>query len=246
MEKISYKLETFEGPLDLLLHLIEKNKMDIRQIRISELVDQYMEHIGAMREQDMDVTSEFLEMASRLLYIKTVSLLPKHEEAEQLQGELSGQLLEYSECRKVAGLLSERIRFDAFVREPAEIEPDHSYRRHHTAEELFAAYRSAVGRGMRLLPPSPEEFSGIVRHRIVSVASCIFAVLKRLRPTGSVGYEDLFRGIGGRSRLVATFLAVLELVKGKRIRIEDGTGENHVILLNGGVPKWKSKKYGEQ
>ena len=245
MEKISYKLETFEGPLDLLLYLISKNRMDIREIRISELVDQYMEHIGAMREQDMDVTSEFLEMASRLLYIKTVSLLPKHEEAEQLQRELSGQLLEYRECRRVAALLAERFSFDSFVREPAGIEPDLSYRRHHTAAELLAAYRSAVGRGRRLLPPSPEEFSGIVRHRIVSVTSRIFAVLRRLRPTGSAVYGDLFRGIGERSGLVATFLAVLELVKGKRIRIE-GEREDRVILVNGGDPKWKSEKYGEQ
>lgn len=245
MEKISYKLETFEGPLDLLLYLISKNRMDIREIRISELVDQYMEHIGAMRDQDMDITSEFLEMASRLLYIKTVSLLPKHEEAEQLQRELSGQLLEYRECRRVAALLAERFSFDSFVREPVEIEPDLSYRRHHTVAELLEAYRSAVGRGRRLLPPSPEEFSGIVRHRIVSVTSRIFAVLRRLRPTGSAVYGDLFRGIGERSGLVATFLAVLELVKGKRIRIE-GEREDRVILVNGGDPKWKSEKYGEQ
>lgn len=246
MEKISYKLETFEGPLDLLLHLIAKNKMDIRQIRVSELVDQYMEHIGAMREQDMDVTSEFLTMASRLLYIKTVSLLPKHEEAEQLQRELSGELLEYRECRRIAGLLAERFSFDSFVRAPAEVEPDLAYRGHHTPEELFAAYRSAVGRGRRLLPPSPEEFSGIVRHRIVSVASRIVSVLRRLRTAGAAGYEDLFRGERERSGLVATFLAVLELVKGKRIRIEGGGAESRVILMNGGEPKWKSRKYGER
>lgn len=245
MEKISYKLETFEGPLDLLLHLIAKNRMDIREIRISELVDQYMKHLGVMREQDMDVTSEFLEMASRLLYIKTVSLLPKHEEAEQLQRELSGQLLEYRECRRIAALLAERFSFDSFVREPAQIEPDLSYRRHHTPQELFAAYRSAVGRGRRLLPPSPEEFSGIVRHRIVSVASRIFSVLRRLRPTGSAGYEDLFRGVGERSGLVATFLAVLELVKGKRIRLEGNRGDR-VILLKGGDRKWTSEESEER
>lgn len=76
METICYKLETFEGPLDLLLHLIAKNKLDIRDIQITELVDQYLAHISAMQEQNMEVTSEFLEMAARLVYIKTVSLLP--------------------------------------------------------------------------------------------------------------------------------------------------------------------------
>ena len=78
MEKLSYKLETFEGPLDLLLYLITKNKLDICDIQISELLDQYMEQINAMQEADMDVSSEFLEMAARLVYMKTVSLLPKH------------------------------------------------------------------------------------------------------------------------------------------------------------------------
>ena len=80
MEKLSYKLETFEGPLDLLLYLITKNKLDICDIQISELLDQYMEQINAMQEADMDIASEFLEMAARLVYMKTVSLLPKHEE----------------------------------------------------------------------------------------------------------------------------------------------------------------------
>ena len=87
MEKLSYKLETFEGPLDLLLYLITKNKLDICDIQISELLDQYMEQINAMQEADMDIASEFLEMAARLVYMKTVSLLPKHEEMEALRQE---------------------------------------------------------------------------------------------------------------------------------------------------------------
>ena len=95
MEKLSYKLEKFEGPLDLLLTLITKNKLNIFDIQISELCDQYMEQINRMKDLDMDVASEFLEMAARLVYIKTVSLLPKHEEADALKQELTGQLLEY-------------------------------------------------------------------------------------------------------------------------------------------------------
>ena len=124
MEKLSYKLETFEGPLDLLLYLITKNKLDICDIQISELLDQYMEQINAMQEADMDVSSEFLEMAARLVYMKTVSLLPKHEEMEALRQELTGQLLEYQECKKVAAQLAERFSYNIYVREPAEIEPD--------------------------------------------------------------------------------------------------------------------------
>ena len=82
MEQLSYKLPDFEGPLDLLLHLIAKNKLQISEVRISSLLDQYLEQIEQMQAADLDVASEFLEMASRLVYIKTVYLLPKHEEAE--------------------------------------------------------------------------------------------------------------------------------------------------------------------
>jgi segregation and condensation protein A len=230
MEKLCYKLETFEGPLDLLLVLIRKNKMNICDVSITELVDQYMEQIGAMQERDMEVASEFLEMAARLVYIKTVSLLPKPEEAEQLKRELTGELLEYRECRRIAQLLGERFTFGSFPREPEKIEFDTSYRGHVTPKELNDAYRSAVGHGRRLLPPKPEAFSGIVSHRIVSVASRIIRVLRGLRRTGKAKYADLYRGCRERSELVATFLAVLELVKGKRIRIEGESGS--VVTLN--------------
>lgn len=233
METICYKLETFEGPLDLLLHLIAKNKLNICDIQITELVDQYLEHVGAMQEQNMEVASEFLEMAARLVYIKTVSLLPNREEAEELRRELSGQLLEYQECRRVAGLLAERFSFDSYVREPMELEPCRAYRQHHTPEELRDACLRAFSRGKRFLPPSPEAFSGIVKHRIVSVASKIIFVLRRLRRQGTEHYESLFRS-GGRSDRIATFLAVLELVRSKRIRIEDDGGMR-LRLINGGA-----------
>lgn len=246
MEKLSYKLPVFEGPLDLLLYLIGKNKLNICDIPISELLDQYMEQINRMKEQDMDVASEFLEMAARLVYMKTVSLLPKHEEAEELRRELSGQLLEYQECKRVALVLAEQFRFDIFTREPAEIPADQTYRRIHTPAELLAAYQAAAGRGKRLLPPSPEAFSGIVTNRIVSVASRIVHVLRRLWKTKSMQYEALFEEQQERSDLVATFLAILELVKGKRVRIEGENRDSTVILMNGGMKSWKSKSSREQ
>ena len=100
VEQLSYKLPDFEGPLDLLLHLIAKNKLQISEVRISSLLDQYLEQIEQMQAANLDVASEFLEMASRLVYIKTVYLLPKHEEAEALEKELVGQLLEYQICKE--------------------------------------------------------------------------------------------------------------------------------------------------
>ena len=123
LQPISYKLEVFEGPLDLLLSLLSKNKLNIYDIPLAELLEQYMAHIDAMRENDMDVASEFLEMAARLVYMKTVSLLPKHDEVEQLKDELAGELLEYELCRQMAGKLGTMTEgFNYCVREPEEIE----------------------------------------------------------------------------------------------------------------------------
>jgi segregation and condensation protein A len=162
MEKLCYKLESFEGPLDLLLLLIKKNKMNIFDIRITELVDQYMEQIDAMQERNMEVSSEFLEMAAHLVYMKTVFLLPKKEEAEQLSRELSGRLLEYEECRRIAKLLGEKLSFDTYTREQEKIEFDTRYKGTIALQDLFNAYRSAVGRGnaccRRSRRPSPELF----------------------------------------------------------------------------------------
>ena len=84
MERISFKLEVFEGPLELLLHLISKHKLNIYDIEITLLLEQYLEYIDKMSETDMEIASEFLEMAARLIYIKTVSLLPKYDEADDL------------------------------------------------------------------------------------------------------------------------------------------------------------------
>ena len=102
MEQPLYKLDVFEGPMDLLLHLITKHKLDIYDIPIIELVDQYTAYVRNMQDSDMEVASEFLEMAARLVYIKTVSLLPVYEEAEELKKELTGELLEYRDCKILA------------------------------------------------------------------------------------------------------------------------------------------------
>lgn len=230
MEKLSYKLETFEGPLDLLLFLIAKNKLNILNIQISELLDQYMEQINAMQENNMDVASEFLQMAARLVYIKTVSLLPKHEEAEELKQELTGQLIEYQECKNAAKAMAEIFDYDLFVRAPMEIERDYTYKRKHNPREILAAYLSAAGRGKRFVPPSAESFSGIVTHRIVSVSSQIVYVLKRLWKKHRIGYSELFAEKQEKSEKIAAFLAVLELVKGKRVRVE-GEKENLTLTL---------------
>lgn len=228
---LTYKFEAFEGPLDLLLSLITKNKIDIYDICIEELLAQYMEQIDRMKEEDMDIASEFLEMASRLVYIKSVMLLPKYEdEAEDLKRELTGQLLEYQECRKVAKILMPLVSFDTYIKEPSPVEFDLTYNRIHAPNDIAVAYVGAVGRGKRRLPPPRDAFAGIVSKKIVSVSSRIIHVMRKLWHGRTVTYRELFIASKEKSELVATFLAVLELVKGKRVVI-DGNGDNAKVSM---------------
>lgn len=232
-EKFTYHFEVFDGPLDLLLTLILKNKIDIYDISISELLDQYMEQITRMREEDMDIASEFLEMASRLVYIKSAMLLPKYEdEAEDLKKELTGQLLEYQLCREVAKMLTPLYDFDTFTKGPSKVEFDLTYNRLHDPNDIALAYVSAVGRGKRRLPPDRSAFSGIVSRKIVSVSSRIVHIMRRLWNGNTVKYGELFEASNGKSELVATFLAVLELVKGKRVRIEGDGNDAEVTMVD--------------
>lgn len=230
MEKLEYHLEVFDGPLDLLLTLIAKNKLDIYDIPIAELLDQYMEQIDRMREEDMDVASEFLEMAARLVQIKAASLLPRHEEEEDPRAELTGQLLEYEQCKKVAAILAGQCSFDKIARPPEPLPVDYTYKRLHDPREIAQALVSAWGKGRSLLPPKPENFSALVSRKIVSVASQAIVILRQLWKKKSMPYAALFAGKKDRSQRVAAFLAVLELVKNHRLRVE-GEGENSEVRL---------------
>lgn len=229
MEQISFKLEVFEGPLDLLLHLISKHKLNINDIPIVTLLEQYLDYIDKMSEQNMEIAGDFLEMAARLIYIKTVSLLPRKEEAEQLKKELQGRLIEYSLCKKTAELMRARYIGNVFaVRGQLKIEFDNTYTLNHDTQELLDAYSKIrvkpVGEEVRT-----EAFNTIVKKKIVSVTSKIIYVLRRLYKSGSCLMDGLFDGITNRSERVAVFLAVLELTKSGRIWLND---DNTVITFN--------------
>lgn len=234
-ETLSYKLDVFEGPLDLLLNLIAKNKLNIYDIPIAELLEQYMAQIHEMQAADMDVASEFLEMAARLVHIKSVSLLPKKEEEAALKQELTGQLLEYQQCKEAAMRLRERFSLDGIVRAQADIPADLTYKRHHKPQELLSAYLSMLGKKKPPEPQKPEDtISKLITRRVVSVASQIVFVLRSLWKKRHVSLKELFRDKNDPSERVAAFLAVLELVKDKRLRV-DGDGEDcEIKLTNGG------------
>ena len=231
MQQISYKLEVFEGPMDLLLHLIAKHKLNINDIPIVELVNQYLDYVRQMENADFEIAGDFLEMAARLIYIKTVSLLPRHEEAEQLKKELTGELIEYRDCKIMAKKLSEHTDgFDRFVREPQEGYVNHNYERFHEGEELLNAYISAAGRAQRKLPPPVDSFRQIVARKFVNVASKIGSVMGKLKKHRKVKFLKLFSDAQSKSDIVATFLAVLELAKTKQITL-DGSMENPEVEM---------------
>jgi len=228
LEKLTFKVAEYEGPLDLLLHLISKHQMNIYEIEISSLLTQYMEYIREWQSHDLEVASEFLDMASRLIHLKTISLLPKYEEEEkQARAELVGQLVEYAACKKAAAELSARnLGQVLFVRQPAEMEVDLLYRLNHPATDLLQSYFDAVGRGKRRLPPQQTTFSPLVAKPVVSVNSRIIHIMRRMYKTSKLHFSRLFdENKGGRSEIVATFLAVLELLKSKRVTIDDQTQE---------------------
>ena len=229
---ISYKIEGFEGPLDLLLQLIAKNKLNIYDIPLTSLVDQYLEQIELFKAEEMEIESEFLEMAARLLYIKTVSLLPKHEETVRLKEELTGELLEYMVCKQIAAKLSAmQGGFERFVRLPDEPEPDKTYELIHQKDVMYLSYLSAVGRGQRKLPPSTAPFTKIVAKKIVAVSTKIVFVIRNLWTGGSKKLGSLYKTAHSRSELVATFLAVLELCKANRIRVDGDSDDAQITLI---------------
>ena len=232
MDKPQYKTEVFEGPLDLLLHLISKHKLNINDIPIFELVEQYISYVQQMQDENMEIASEFLEMAARLVYIKTVSLLPVYEEAEQLKKELTGELIEYRDCKLMAEKLSKQSGgTNKLVRDPMEIQADMTYARLHDALELYTAYINAAGKKLRKLPVPEDSFKEIVEKAVVSVSVKIDGIYSILSKTGRIKVFDVFSMAKSRSELVASFLAILEMAKDEKI-ILSGEHENLSIELN--------------
>jgi segregation and condensation protein A len=251
MSKLSFKLDVFEGPLDVLLNLISKHKLNICDIEISKLLEQYLLYIDRCHEQNLELAGEFLEMAARLIYIKTAYLLPQQEEAEQMKKELEGALIEYSLCKQAAAALSARyVGGEIFVREPMKIKSDTVYSLVHEPEKLVQAYSMLSNK--QLKPESQKlviekKINSVVKRRIYSVMTKVVHVLRELYSSGQIYMDSLYEGVTDRSERVATFLAVLELTRHGRIGISD---DNLIVFFKGrkdGERKsWKSKKNSEQ
>lgn len=227
---VEFKLDAFQGPLDLLLHLISKHKLNIYDIEISLLLEQYLDYMNQLDEQDYESAGEFLEMAARLIYIKTASLLPQPEEAQELKKDLEGRIIEYSLCKKAAEMLKQRYAGDSvYVRMPVPVIADKTYTRIHEPQAVYDAYMGISAKNRNHKPLRADMFSPIVSHKIVSVTSKIIFVLKKLYKHGVFKMSGLYENVTSKSEKVATFLAVLELTKSGRIYINDDNTEIRFI-----------------
>lgn len=232
MEKLSFQLEVFEGPLDLLLHLIQKNKVSIYDIPICLITDQYLDYLEKMEQMDLEISSSFLVMAARLLYIKSKMLLPKHEELEAEEEEdprqeLIQNLAEYKRYKEIAEFFGDRKHITDYLY--FKLPEDQSkYVVKQTpsmdVDRLTQAFLSVMKRLDEKLPPSRMVFSGIVGREPVSVKSKIKAVSRRIRMEGQVAFDDLFEQAQSRSEIVAIFLAVLELIRNSVVETRENNG----------------------
>ncbi len=226
MAGINFKLDVFEGPLDLLLHLISKHQLNIHDIEITKLLEQYLLYIDTARAQNLELAGEFLEMAARLVYIKTVSLLPKPEEAEKAKQELQGTLIEYALAQAAAKQLREYfIADDIFVRKPLKLPKiQQNYALRHSPDRLAETFAQIGRERMKGKLLSDKITDTVIQPKMVSVLSKVVFVLRRLYSGNSVSVASLYEGVTDRSARVATFLAVLELTRFGRIALnEDNT-----------------------
>lgn len=221
-------MEDFVGPLDLILHLLSKNKMEIKDIQISLILDQYLAWMNKRKELDLEVASEFVTMASQLIYIKTRMLLSIHDEEalsemEQLIASLEAHQRNenYLKIKQVISTFDDRYRFsqDYITKVPEPLEPDRTYRYVHKKEDLLNAMRAVLDRSDHKIPPPVSAFEGIVGREPYPVNEKAGELIQRLLYSGVTRFKALFKGNRSRSEVVATFLAVLELCKARRLRL---------------------------
>ena len=234
-------LEDFEGPLDLILYLLSKNKIEIQDIPIALILDQYLAYLDARKRLDLEVASEFITMAAHLMYIKTRMLLSLEDEEAQNEMDLLIQSLEerrnndtYQRIKSVIGKMEMLGEFgrDILTKNPEPVERGKVYLYHHVPEDLIHAYQQIAQRNERMAPPSTAPFREIVRREPYSVSDKASEIIQKLKSGGVTRFLLLFKGSRSRSEMVATFLAVLELCKAKVLKLAGGESDCTVTPLD--------------
>ncbi|MBO5415907.1 MAG: segregation/condensation protein A [Clostridia bacterium] len=233
MEAVTYKLEQFEGPLDLLLGLIHKNKVSITDIPISLICDQYMEYINAAQELNMDIASEFIVMASELMLIKSRMLLPKTEEDEEdPRAQLADALLRYQQAKEAAQKLAPLYAFynGRMVKDTDEISVDKTFVHDQQVTSLCTAVRRIIAYNNALEKAATTTFKPMISKPIIPVEIKIVSILKMVEKRGCATLEEIISEESTLPDLIASFLGVLELIKVRRLLISDDTDTDNALL----------------
>lgn len=238
-EKYSIKIEKFEGPFDLLFHLIEKNKIDIYDIPIADITEQYINYLEAMSEMDLEIASEFLVMASTLIYIKSKMLLPKNKNIEEDQEidpreELVARLLEYKKYKMIAEDLKERekIQHMVFYKYPDVIENEGLKPQlvNLNPDDLFEAFSRILEKSQNETLKENSDFPRIIYKEKVSVAKKVRDIVNILKNNKVIKFFSLFDIKSSKMDKIATFLAVLELIKLKKVIIEQIKDFDDIVI----------------
>jgi len=234
------KIENFEGPLDLLYHLIEKNKIDIYDIPIGEITDQYMDYLFAMRQLDLEIASEFLVMAATLLQIKSKTLLPQkkqenEEEGEDPREELVSKLVEYKKFKEFSDILKQReeVWDKVYYKLPEAIEFEWETEiLELSPEELKKTYADIIRRNNRKLNKNTNNMTQILEREKVTIKSKMMEIARYLVKWGYVKFNEVF-SIKKRSRteVVTAFQAALELSKANKVRLKQKRLFSDIYIL---------------
>lgn len=235
------ELQDFEGPLSLILMLLQKNKIEIRDIKIADILDQYLEYLEKMQSMDLEIASEFVQMASHLLYIKTRTLLSGDEEVSELEVLMAS--LEQLRCKEIQAEIQKitpelkkasELGMLYFAKLPEPVprsSKEYDYR--HEPVDLLKAMYSIYSRGGRTV--NTDEVTSAMPHRIVySVRDKSRQILSLLR-SGGIKLRELYLGCGSKSEVIATFVSILELCSMGSVSIERVDGDYDVSFVGGDV-----------
>ncbi len=234
--KYAIKLDNFEGPLDLLCHLVDKNKMDINQISISEITDQYIEYINKMQELNLDVTSEFILMASTLLFIKSKSLLPKQveDEAELTEEELVHRIIEYKKYKEISKKLKEfyQIYSKRFYKVPDKIElPARKLEQKFSKDLIEQNYKNLLERNKSKINKNAINIEKIAITETVTVTSKVKDIFKELIKKPKFIFSKLCSAKKyTRLETVTAFSGILELTRRNKIRAQQEKNFGDIIV----------------
>lgn len=225
MTDLTYRLERFEGPLDLLLSLIQKNKVNIEDIPISLICDQYMEYISEAQRLDMDIASEFIVMASELMLMKSRMLLPRAEnDGSDPRKELSDALIRYQQAKAAAAVFAPLYAFFSgrMAKDTDEVSPDREYVADQKPEALCLAVRRIIANTSADLRNSVHVFTPMIKKPVVPVEIKIVGIIKHLGHTGGrATLGDLLDDSTSLPDMIAIFIGVLELIKVRRLLLDD-------------------------